>query len=389
MSSEDQADTISHSKPDEGTVQQQTIEYWSERSKGYGIATRKELDLESNVLRNIMRNQLNINRKLRVADMGTGAGMAAITMARLGHDVTAIDASERMLEQARQNALLANVDIKFVLGDVMSPPLLKHDFDIIIAKSVIWTLTDPTAAYSAWINLLRPGGVLIVIDGNWYLEEFDDDFKKRRTYLDMKYGRDNNLHAHTNVDNVNFEKIRRLSYNFPASMERRPAWDIGILLGLGMTDIRVQSLDKEPFSVLTRDGLMRIPHQFSLIARIPREKESPYNEAIGAQHYSDDDLKAISERLNSLDYKYCKVLKSLSDPNRLSIVSALMGGRMSVGQIATVTNQSTSLASHNLKTLKECNIVDSERDGKEIMYFLVNRSSINSIVDICSSITND
>ena len=97
-----------------------------------------------------------------------------------------------------------------------------------------------------------------------------------------------------------------------------------------MPDIHVLSLDKEPFSVLTRDGLMRIPLSFALIARLPRDKTSPYTEVMRPELYTDDDLRAISERLNSLDFNYIKVLKALSDQNRLSIVSALMGGRMNV-----------------------------------------------------------
>ena len=170
-------------------------------------------------------------------------------------------------------------------------------------------------------------------------------------------------------------------------MERRPAWDLSILIGLGMSDIHVLSLDKEPFSVLTRDGLMRIPLSFALIARLPRDKTSPYTEVMRPELYTDDDLRAISERLNSLDFNYIKVLKALSDQNRLSIVSALMGGRMNVNQIATVTGASTSLTSHNLKTLKECNLVKSERDGKEILYSLSDRNAINYILDICTSIS--
>ena len=387
MSTEEQTGPNSSYNIDVSTVKQQTIEFWDARSKGYGISTRKELEDETNVLRNIMRNQMSMNKKLKVVDMGTGAGLAAITMARLGHDVTAVDASEKMLEEARQNAIIAKVDINFVLGDVVNPPLLKHSYDLIVAKSIVWNLIDPTAAYSTWIELLKPGGSMIIIDGNWYLDEFDEDFRKRKQYIDMKYGPDNNLHAHTNVDNVDFNIIRNLTHNFPASMERRPAWDLSILIGLGMSDIHVLSLDKEPFSVLTRDGLMRIPLSFALIARLPRDKTSPYTEVMRPELYTDDDLRAISERLNSLDFNYIKVLKALSDQNRLSIVSALMGGRMNVNQIATVTGESTSLTSHNLKTLKECNLVKSERDGKEILYSLSDRNAINYILDVCTSIS--
>lgn len=389
MSTEDQTDSQPSYKIDSSSAQQQSREYWDARAKGYSISTRKELDMDSNVLRNIMRNQLGLNRKLKAVDMGTGAGLAAITMARLGHDVTAVDSSEKMLEYARRNASYAHVDVNFVLGDVSSPPLLKHEYDILVAKSVIWNLTDPVGAYSAWMDLLKPGGFMIIIDGNWYLDEFDEDFRKRRRFLDMKYGKDKNLHASTNVDNVDLNIIRRLTHNFPASMERRPAWDMGVLLGLGFADFHILSLDKEPFSVLTRDGVMKIPLSFAIIAHIPKGSLSPYHELMEPVPYTDDDLRAISERIHDLDLDYGKVLKALSDTNRLSLVSALMGGRMNVNQLANVTGQSISLTSHNLKILKDCNIVSSERDGKEIQYALTNRMSINMLVDVCNGILND
>ena len=389
MASEDQTVPKGAHGADSSSIQQQSTDYWNARAKGYSISTRKELDMDSNVLRNIMRNQLGFNRRLKVADMGTGAGLAAITVARLGHDVTAVDASEKMLEYARQNALYAHVDINFVLGDVCNPPLLKHEYDIVIAKSVIWNLTDPVGAYSSWMDLLKPGGFLIVIDGNWYLDEFDEDFRRRRNYLDMKNGKDNNLHANTNIDNVDLNIIRRLTPNFPASRERRPAWDMGVLLGLGFSEFRILSLDKEPFSVLTRDGVMKIPLSFAIIARMPRGTSSPYSEVMGSVAYTDEDLRAVTERIRDLDMGYSRVLKALADPNRLSLVSALMGGKMSVNQLAGVTGQSVSLASHNLKVLKECNIVSSERDGKEMQYSLVDRTAINFLVDTCNAILSE
>ncbi len=389
MSVENQLESQPSYKIESSSVEQQSKEYWDARAKGYSISTRKELDMDSNVLRNIMRNQLGLNRKLKAVDMGTGAGLAAITLARLGHDVTAVDSSEKMLEYARKNADYAHVDINFVLGDVISPPLLKHEYDVLVAKSVVWNLTDPIGAYSTWMDLLKPGGFIIIIDGNWYLDEFDEDFRKRRRFLDMKYGRDTGLHASTNVDNVDLNIIRRLTHSFPASMERRPAWDMGVLLGLGFAEFHIISLDKEPFSVLTRDGVMKIPLSFAIIARNPKGSLSPYHELMEPAPYTDDDLKAISERIRDLDLNYGKVLKSLSDMNRLSLISALMGGRMSVNQLANVTGQSISLTSHNLKILKDCNIVSSERDGKEIQYTLTNRVSMNMLIDICNGIMNE
>ena len=67
MSSDNQTEQQTTYKLDNLSAQQQTIEFWDARSKGYGISTRKELEQDNNVLRNIMRNRMNLNRKLKVS----------------------------------------------------------------------------------------------------------------------------------------------------------------------------------------------------------------------------------------------------------------------------------------------------------------------------------
>lgn len=357
------------------------VRYWDERSRGYSLATRMSLNNREDDVRRIIGECIPDNRRLRVLDVGTGAGYAAIIMAQMGHDVVAVDYSEEMLEKARSNARQFRVDIMFIEADVENLDLDPFSFDVIVAKDVVWSLVNPVAAYSDWIHLLRPGGYLLVIDGNYYLDLYDEDYAKRRRYLDMKNGVDNNLHAKTNIDGVNLNRIREIAKMLPLSRERRPSWDVAAMLGMGLVDIRVRSLDSNSYTVLTKDGMMKLPSRFTIFARAPYEKD-----AEGDYDYIHDEMiEKLSERMLDADVGTVPMFKALADPKRLKIVMALYEGRMSVGQLSDVLGESASLVSHNLKLLKDGNIVRSSREGKEVFYRLTDRVAVGELMALCTA----
>lgn len=101
---------------------------------------------------------------LRVADLGCGTGSLSLLLHELGHDVTGLDVSPRMLERARHKAGPA---IRFVEGDAAWPDLPRGAFDVILCRHVLWTLPNPGAALARWAALLAPGGTFCLIEGVW------------------------------------------------------------------------------------------------------------------------------------------------------------------------------------------------------------------------------
>lgn len=105
--------------------------------------------------------------RLRVLDVGTGTGVVALLAAELGHEVTAIDASPAMLDQARAKARQRGLAVDWQLGDAEALPVGLTGFDAVVARQVLWTLPHPARALAAWRDAARPGGLVVVLDG-WH-----------------------------------------------------------------------------------------------------------------------------------------------------------------------------------------------------------------------------
>jgi ubiquinone/menaquinone biosynthesis C-methylase UbiE len=104
---------------------------------------------------------------LSVVDLGCGTGSLSILLAEAGHHVQAVDVSPRMLDEARRKARQRAVSVTWHLGDAAHPPVAAGGFDVVLARHVLWAMPDSSAALARWIDLLRPGGLLVLIEGRW------------------------------------------------------------------------------------------------------------------------------------------------------------------------------------------------------------------------------
>ena len=64
------------------------------------------------------------------------------------------------------------------------------------------------------------------------------------------------------------------------------------------------------------------------------------------------------------------LFSALSDPTRLSIISALLEREMSVGEIADRISISESAVSHQLRGLRQMRIVRPRKEGRQVFYCL-------------------
>src|SRR5881409_3947202 len=100
----------------------------------------------------------------RVLDVGAGTGALSLIAAELGHDVTALELSEGMLDSARRKTEDRGLSISFVVGSAEEPP--EGPFDAVIERHLAWTLPEPVGALRAW-RASAPTGRLVLFEGSW------------------------------------------------------------------------------------------------------------------------------------------------------------------------------------------------------------------------------
>ena len=66
-------------------------------------------------------------------------------------------------------------------------------------------------------------------------------------------------------------------------------------------------------------------------------------------------------------------LQALAAPSRLMILSCLQQGPCTVGELVTAVGMEQSAVSHQLRLLRTLGLVDTERRGRNIVYFLFDR----------------
>ena len=212
--------------------------YWTSRALGYSEVNQAELETEQ---RKKWRDclQAEISRQfpgiaasqLRILEAGTGPGFFAILLCELGYDVTAIDLTPAMLEEAKKNAGSMSGSIRFMEMNAEALDFEDASFDVVISRNLTWNLPHPDAAYSEWVRLLRPGGLLLNFDANWYAYLFDEKAQ-------AAYDQDRINSAERGVwdQNVgeNFDVMEDIARRVPLSSICRPAWDLAELRSLGL-----------------------------------------------------------------------------------------------------------------------------------------------------------
>jgi SAM-dependent methyltransferase len=95
-----------------------------------------------------------------VLDVGCGTGVVAITAARMGARASAIDLSPQLLERARENARIAEVDIDFREADAEELPFGDAQFDAVLSQFAHIFAPRPEIAIGEMLRVLKPGGTL-------------------------------------------------------------------------------------------------------------------------------------------------------------------------------------------------------------------------------------
>jgi len=83
-------------------------------------------------------------------------------------------------------------------------------------------------------------------------------------------------------------------------------------------------------------------------------------------------VKKIKEAMPEDEFLFdmAELFKVFGDSTRMKIISALLNNELCVGELASITNTTSSAISHQLRVLKQAKLVKYRRDGKTIYYSL-------------------
>ncbi len=198
-------------------ISQRIENYWDARSEDFSRVRRQEIiSADFDAWNEIIAAHLPAG-KLKILDVGTGAGFFAVLLAKLGHSVTGIDMSAKMLDEARKNVAAFDCRADFIKMNAQILDFDAETFDVVISRNLTWTLPDAMAAYREWRRVLKIGGVLM---------NFDSDLGG------VKFTRGDNG-AHAEVTDKMLAECTEIKDSLRISTHTRPRWDIDFLSTLG------------------------------------------------------------------------------------------------------------------------------------------------------------
>lgn len=215
--------------------------YWTHRSSGYSKVNQDELNgcqkaNWSKLLVNEIHKQFTYRmpEDIKVLDIGCGPGFFSIILAELGYQVTAVDYTEAMIGQAKQNAGNLADDICFLQMDAQDLQFADCSFDVVVSRNLTWNLEHPKQAYASWCRVMKKGGILLNFDANWYGYLYDEE--KRAAYeRDRSAVEESGMEDHYTCTDI--DTMEAIAYQMPLSPVMRPAWDVQVIHELPGIDV--------------------------------------------------------------------------------------------------------------------------------------------------------
>lgn len=219
-------------------MQERIENYWEGEASRYSEGVWKEINsFKRQAWTDLIEEHRPAGGQLQVLDIGTGPGFFAIVMAGMGHRVTAIDCTSNMLAEARSNLQRVGLTAELQRMDSHDLSFPDNSFDLLLCRNLTWTLHDPQAAYGRWMQVLRPGGRLLIFDANWNLR-MNDPRRQQEYEADRERARALGINRRGHVNQDEGDRIARELF---LSNWLRPQWDAWALMDSGFKKIFIDT----------------------------------------------------------------------------------------------------------------------------------------------------
>jgi ubiquinone/menaquinone biosynthesis C-methylase UbiE len=178
-------------------------------------------------------------------DVGCGAGLMSLELARAGLSVIGTDSSPEMVAGARRLVAEQNLadQIEVRQADVHSLPFRSDDFGLVVALGLLPWLHDPATAVGELARVLRPGGTIILTADN------------RHRLNRLVEPRENPLLTPVRLARRRLRERAGRSPAGPDSYLHEPLEVDSMLAATGITVLRRATIGFGPFTVLGRPFL--------------------------------------------------------------------------------------------------------------------------------------
>lgn len=186
--------------------------------------------------------QAGLEPGMHIADFGCGVGAVTWMLGEMvgpGGRVTGIDVSAAQIDQAIQICASAGLEnVSFRTADAGSTGLPANSFDLVYCRFLLLHLTDPAACLREMRRVLKPGGIVVIEDGDLAsaasvpptaLNAFADLFSRLGPLCGVNYSISNNL----------FHLVREAGFADPQIEIHQPAscaGDSGLLLARSVAE---------------------------------------------------------------------------------------------------------------------------------------------------------
>jgi ubiquinone/menaquinone biosynthesis C-methylase UbiE len=99
-----------------------------------------------------------------------------------GSDVTAVDLSPKMLEMARENSKVRDLNIKFHVMDAQHLQFGDASFDTVTSALSTCTFPDPIRALQEMKRVCRPGGLILLLEHGHSNRSWFANYQDRHEY---------------------------------------------------------------------------------------------------------------------------------------------------------------------------------------------------------------